>query len=284
MSASQWHRCRIKASYRKGYFETRAEINPVRGAGQRGGRMEGFSCAPFLSTIGFEVAKGDKLSIRNIKLRPDNMKSLFDGKDLTGWKEFPDRKSKFTVTKEGWLSIKNGPGDLQTTGQWADFILQLECRTNGDNLNSGVFFRCQPGKYQQGYEAQIQNQHAKTPKAYTIDVYDPQTHQLKEKQKVENWSQDYGTGAIYRRVPARRAVAKDREWFTMTVVTHGRHIATWVNGIQVVDWTDNRPDSDNGRNGFRSEKGPISLQGHDPTTDLSFRNIRIADLAGEKGK
>jgi hypothetical protein len=227
------------------------------------------------------ASAGSKLALRNIKLKPLAMQPLFNGKDLTSWKEFPDRKSKFSVSKDGVLSIKNGPGDLQTTGQWADFVLQLECRTNGDNLNSGVFFRCQPDKYQQGYEAQIQNQHAKAPKNYTIDEYDPQSHQLKEKKKVENWSQDYGTGAIYRRVPARRAVAKDREWFTMTVVAHGRHIATWVNGIQVVDWTDNRPNSDNGRNGFRSEKGPISLQGHDPTTDLSFRNLRIADLSGK---
>jgi hypothetical protein len=31
----------------------------------------------------------------------------------------------------------------------------------------------------------------------------------------------------------------------------------------------------------RLKKGPISLQGHDPTTDLSLRNIRIADLSGK---
>jgi hypothetical protein len=89
---------------------------------------------------------------------------------------------------------------------------------------------------------------------------------------------DYGTGAIYRRMPARREVAKDHEWFTLTVVAHGRHLATWVNGIQVADWMDNRPLSDNARNGCRLEAGPISLQGHDPTTNLSFRNFRIAEL------
>ena len=65
----------------------------------------------------------------------------------------------------------------------------------------------------------------------------------------------------------------------MTVVAQGKHIATWVNGVQTVDWTDNRPLKDNARNGCRLEAGPISLQGHDPTTDLSFRNIRIADLS-----
>ena len=54
-------------------------------------------------------------------------------------------------------------------------------------------------------------------------------------------SSDYGTGAIYRRVPARRQASHDGEWFTMTVVAQGRHIATWVNGIQVdpMDWLEN---------------------------------------------
>jgi hypothetical protein len=240
---------------------------------------------PKSQPIFFDVPKGNKLSLRNVKLSPLEIKPLFNGKTLSGWKKFeadPKRaKSQFTVAEGGCLGIKNGPGDLQTTGEWSDFVLQLDCRTNGDNLNSGVFFRCIPGEYQNGYEAQIQNQAAKQPKAYTIDEYDPQTHKLVAKKKIENWSQDYGTGAIYRRMPARRAVAKDREWFTMTVAAHSRHIATWVNGIQVLDWTDNRPENENARNGCRLKKGPLSLQGHDPTTDLSFRNIRIADL-GEK--
>ncbi|HZV05045.1 MAG TPA: DUF1080 domain-containing protein [Gemmataceae bacterium] len=254
----------------KGWNSTSVEV--------RGGRKPGYTT----QQISFDVPKGNKLSLRNVKLKPLGMKPIFNGKDLSGWKKFdtdPNRaKSEFSVTKDGWLSIKNGPGDLQSTGEWADFVLQLDCRTNGDYLNSGVFFRCIPDQYQNGYEAQVQNQKAKQPKTYTIDEYDPKTHDLKGKQKVENWSQDYGTGAIYRRIPARRSVAKDREWFTMTVIARGRHIATWVNGIQVLDWDDNRPENENARNGCRLKKGPISLQGHDPTTDLNFRNIHIADL------
>jgi hypothetical protein len=231
----------------------------------------------------FEVPAGSKLFVRNLKYRPLGMKPLFNGKDLTGWKKFeaePARaKSQFSVNERGELCIKNGPGDLQTTGAWGDFVLQIECMSNGKHLNSGVFFRCQPDKYQQGYEAQIQNGFTKDPPwGYLVEEYDPQTHESRGKKTVKSAADDYGTGAIYRRVPARFAVARDHEWFTMTVAASGRHIATWVNGIQQVDWTDNRPLNDNARNGCRLDKGPISLQGHDATTDLCFRNIRIQEL------
>jgi hypothetical protein len=227
---------------------------------------------------GHLALSGNGIVFRNIKLKPLTMKPIFNGKDLTGWKEHPGKKSKFTVTKEGWLNIKNGPGDLQAEGQWADFVLQLDCISNGQHLNSGVFFRCLPGQYQNGYEAQIRNEFTKEPREYTVEEHDPETHKLLGKKKVQSTAVDYGTGAIYRRMPARKGVAKDGEWFTLTVVANGRHLATWVNGQQVADWTDNRPPHDNPRNGCRLEKGAISLQGHDPKTDLSFRNLRIADL------
>jgi hypothetical protein len=232
-------------------------------------------------TLGVEVAKGSKVALRKLKVKPLRMKPLFNGKDLTGWKEFKGDKykSEFTVTPEGWIHVKNGPGDLQTEGQWADFVLQAECLSNGKQLNSGIFFRARPGEYQQGYEAQIHNGFTAEPeKEYVLEEYDPKTHELKDKKKVKYTAIDYGTGAIYRRVPARRELAKDHEWFTMTVVAQGNHIATWVNGVQAVDWTDNRPLKDNARNGCCLEKGAISIQGHDPTTDLSFRNLRLAEL------
>jgi len=245
--------------------------------------------APKPEKQGFLALAGNGVVFRDIKLKPTGTKPLFNGKDLTGWKKYTgdDKRAKteFSVSKEGWLTLKNGPGDLQTKDQYADFVLQAECRSNGKHLNSGIFFRCIPDQYQNGYEAQIHNGWTDEPvKEYTIDVYDPETHELKGKEKVKSAAMDYGTGAIYRRVPARKAVAKDNEWFTMTVAAQGRHIATWVNGVQVVDWTDNRPLKENPREGCRLEKGAISLQGHDPTTDLSFRNIRIAELPAPEKK
>jgi hypothetical protein len=230
------------------------------------------------TTVYFDQSVDGNLQLRNIKLRPRNTKSLFNGKDLTGWKEFPGKKSKFAVI-DGAINVKDGPGDLQTVGKYKDFILQLECISNGKHLNSGIFFRCRDNEYQNGYEAQIRNQF--TPEAtqdYTIEEYDPKTNKLIGKNKIKSTAVDYGTGAIYRRQPARKEMAKDGEWFGMTIVAHGNHLTTWVNGVQVTDWHDNRPKSDNARTGCKLEAGHISIQGHDPTTNLSFRNFRIAEL------
>jgi hypothetical protein len=204
-----------------------------------------------------------ELMVHSVRIRTLGAKALFNGKDLTGWKIFDDPKraaTKFEVTKDGELSARSGPGDLQTEKAFDNFVLQLECKTNGKWLNSGVFFRCIPNQYQNGYECQIQNGYTGDDRAKPID---------------------FGTGAIYRRIAARKVVSNDNEWFTMTLVADGKHFSTWVNGYQTVDWTDDRPANDNPRQGYRAEQGHLSIQGHDPTTDLLFRNIRIAELAGK---
>jgi len=221
--------------------------------------------------IAITIPARKTIYIKSLKLRPYEVLSLFNGTDLSGWKVYHPAKavnadpkakavyvkSKYTVTKEGWLNVKDGPGDLQTEGQWADFVAQFECISNGKHLNSGLFFRAIPDQYQQGYEAQIRNEWEGDDRTKPVD---------------------FGTGAIYRRQKARKVISTDGEWFTMTVAAHGRHIATWVNGYQTVDWIDDRKENDNARNGFKKGKGALSIQGHDPTTDLSFRNIRIQSL------
>jgi hypothetical protein len=215
------------------------------------------------AVLRLEVPAGGTLRVKSAKAKPVGATPLFNGKDLSGWKVFAGEKykSKFVVTKEGELRVTNGPGDLQTEKAFDSFVLQLECKTNGKALNSGVFFRCLPDQYQNGYEMQIQN-------AY--------------KDNDRTKPADFGTGAIYRRVPARKVVSNDNEWFTMTLVADGTHLSTWVNGVQVVDWTDDRPADENPRKGSKTGKGHLSIQGHDPTTDLLFRNIRVVELPAKK--
>jgi len=203
------------------------------------------------------VCSKGSLKVAEIKLKPLGMKNLFNGKDLSGWKTYPELKTIATVTPEGWLRLQNGKGQLETEGQWSDFTLQLEVFVNGQGLNSGVFFRSIPGEIWNGYESQIHNGYRDGDRTKPVDC---------------------GTGGIFRRQNARRVVPDDRQWFWKTIHADGPHMAVWVNGYQVSDWTDTRPPDENPRRGRRLKAGTIILQGHDPKTDLFFRNIRIAEL------
>lgn len=206
--------------------------------------------------IGLQHNKGN-IAFRNVRLKPLSHQPIFNGVDLTGWNTDRAEASEFKVTKDGELQVLNGRGQLESDASYGDFLLQLDCFVNGDALNSGVFFRCIPRDFMMGYECQIQNG------AKDGDPTQPV---------------DCGTGGFFRRQNARRIVAKDREWFTMTLVADGPHMAAWVNGYQVSDWTDERAPHENPRKGLRLEPGTLAIQGHDPTTDLRFRNLRIIEL------
>lgn len=216
-----------------------------------------------LGSIGilYHHNNGAKVAVRNIRLKPINMNPIFNGKDLTGWNIIPDRQSVFTVV-DGAINIKNGNGQIETDQQFKDFVLQLDIFSNGDHLNSGVFFRGPKGVFWKGYEAQVRNQWQGDDRTKPVD---------------------FGTGGNYGNQPARKVVSSDREWFQMTVIAHGNHAATWVNGYQVSDFTDTRPISPNndGKAGYVPGPGTIHLQGHDPTTDLSFKNIVVQEYPEE---
>ena len=206
--------------------------------------------------IGLQLNKGE-VAFRNIKLKPLGLASLFNGKDLTGWHVFPGKASVYSVTPEGNLNVKNGNGQLESEAQFADLVLQLEVFSNGKHLNSGIFFRSIPGEFWNGYESQIRNEYQDGDRTKPVD---------------------FGTGAIYRRQPARKVNADDFTWFYKTIVATGPHMAVWVNGLQVTDWTDTRAPDANPRKGLRREKGTLIIQGHDPTTDLSFRHLQAKEM------
>jgi hypothetical protein len=197
------------------------------------------------------------VAFRNIRVRPIGLKPLFNGRDLEDWNTERAEQSKFDVTADGELRVINGPGQIETDGELADFALQLDCQVNGDGLNSGIFFRTLRQGRWTGYESQINNRFNNGDRTKPAD---------------------FGTGGIYRRQPARRVVPDDHQWFTKTIVADGPHMAVWVNGYQVSDWTDPRQPAESPREGRREGAGVIAIQGHDPTTNLLFRNIRAAEL------
>ncbi len=198
------------------------------------------------------------VAFRNIKLRPLNLANLMSASSYAdSWTDAERRDATFDFA-DAELHVSGGPGQLESKVSYGDFIAQTEVKVNGDGLNSGIFFRCIPGQFQQGYESQIHNGFENDDRTQPVDA---------------------GTGAIFRRQAARRVIPDDRLWFVKTIVCSGKHMAVWVNGYPVTDWTDEREPRENPRQGQRIEPGTFALQAHDPTTDLSFRNFRVVEIS-----
>lgn len=253
ISANAWHSYEITAEgdHITAYLDGRKAVDAHDSSAKMG-------------YVGLQFLKSDEVEFRNVKLRPIGLQPLFNGVDLTGWEKV-DRANApappVWSVKDGAIHVEKGPGQLETASTYSDFVLQLDVRTNPQNAahhpNSGVFWRGDRGGFWTGYESQIRNEY-----------------------KGEDRSQpvDFGTGGIYNRQAARRVVSDDGEFFTKTIVACGRHMATWINGIQVADYDDVREEGMDARKQARLAAGPISLQAHDPTTNLDFRGIRISPL------
>jgi hypothetical protein len=221
--------------------------------------------------IGLQYNPGKAIAFRTVAVRPLGLQPIFNGKTLDGWqrvdrpegKQGPVKEPPVWTAENKLLHVEKGPGQLETTGVYQNFILQLDIRANSKDParhpNSGIFLHGTPKGYWTGYEIQIRNEFKNN---------DP-------KQAV-----DTGTGGIYFLQPARLVVGRDNEFYTQTVLVQGRQISTWVNGYPVADLEDKNPE---GARGPRQKEallnaGPVSLQAHDPTTNLDFRNIRILPL------
>ncbi len=207
--------------------------------------------------IGLQFNTGP-IAFRNIHLRPIALEPLID-RELSKWNtdQLMDSRTMVRPGKPSILNLRGGKGQLETRRSYGDFLFQLECKTLAPGLNSGLFFRCIPGELMNGYESQIQNQYTDQRRDQPVDC---------------------GTGGIFRRTTARQVVSDDLAWFAKTIVASGPHVSVWVNGYQVTDWSDQRAPHSNPRKGRRLAAGTLILQGHDPTTDIDFRNLRVREI------
>lgn len=202
--------------------------------------------------VGLQFNTG-AIEFRDVKLRPLGLRPFGESGGQSGWKLAANSKSALEVSVDGDFRLRGGKGYLESEKQFKDFVLQVEARTNAEDQNSGIFFRTMPGSEMNGYECQINNA------------------------QVDGVPKDYGTGGIFNRQEARMMPAPEGKWFALTIICQGARMGCWVNGTQVSDWLDERPDDPNPRKGRRLEAGTIQLQGHDPKTDTSFRLFRIAE-------
>jgi hypothetical protein len=189
--------------------------------------------------------------------------SLFNGKDLTGWKVGGPPES-FTV-RDGAI-VASGPashayydGDFRNH-RFRNFELRIDVMASA-GANGGVYVLTQ-------FEQVGGNERASgrfPSKGFEVQVY--------------NGTAGPRTGSLYHVVDLTESLTKDEEWFTQTTVVSGDSIVVKINDKQVVNWTQ-PADWTGGREGpGRRISGPgtIALQAHDAKA-VFYKNIRIKPL------
>jgi hypothetical protein len=200
-----------------------------------------------------------RVEFRNIMLRPIQGKSLkLDEEWQDDWTKSvkEDASMEVEVVEDG-LKLTGGLGQIQSTDDFGDFILQAAYTLAKPEVNSGIFFRCIRDNMLDGYECQVN---------HAIEENDPLV------------PGDAGAGAIFRRQPARIVVGDGTSKTYLTILANGPQIMTWVNGLAVADFYDSREPNENPRRGLRTEAGPISIQAHDPTTEVVYHELRVTEL------
>jgi hypothetical protein len=140
-------------------------------------------------------------------------RSLFNGKDLTGWTIHGTEK--WYVDKKE-LVCESGPdkeyGYLSTTKKYKNFELTLQFKQEA-NGNSGVFFRSGiEGVKISGWQVEVAPLNA-----HTGGIYE-----------------SYGRGWLIQPRPEDEQWLKQGEWNTLKIKVINDEVTTWLNGHQIV--------------------------------------------------
>ncbi len=191
--------------------------------------------------------------------------SLFDGRTLSGWKasENPDspQMRDGAIVAEGKRAHLFYVGD-DGRAEFENFELELEIKTE-PGANSGVYFHTQwqdSGWPAVGFESQVNN---------TQPPFKEQDY--RENKKTASL---YGIRNLY------KAMAKDGEWFTMSIKVARPRVEIRLNGQLVSAYTEpaNPVLPSPGPKLNLLGKGTFALQCHDEDSRAYYRNVRVRRL------
>jgi Domain of Unknown Function (DUF1080) len=184
----------------------------------------------------------------------DKWVSLFNGKDLTGWKAHPDDKARWSV-KDGAIVGEGPAGHLFTErGDFKNFRYKMTAKIS-DKGNSGQYFRAKFAKaFPPGYEAQIDSTHSDPIR--TGSLY-PDGRWCKL------------TGAEREKLLVKEMLVPPDEFFTQEVIAVGNHIVIKVNGKTTVDFTD-------AKNSYT--EGHFAIQQHNEGSVVTVKAVEVIEL------
>ncbi len=174
---------------------------------------------------------------------------LFNGKDLTGWIVYGTEK---WYVEKGLLVSESGPdkgyGYLGTTAEYDDFEVELEFKQEA-NGNSGVFIRSTvDGTKVSGWQVEVA-----PPGSDTGGIYE-----------------SYGRGWLVKPDPEKDKALKFGEWNKMKIVVKGDRVTSYLNGVEMVNYADEK---------IGSGKGGVLLQIHDGGgIKVYWRNIILKKI------
>jgi hypothetical protein len=185
---------------------------------------------------------------------------LFDGQSLRQWKA-NEHPGTFKIV-DGVIVAKGERahlfyvGDGDAGADFKNFELEAEVLAK-PGANSGIFFHTAyqaTGWPDQGFEVQINNSQA----------------QHGDYLELKKTGSLYGVRNVY------RAMARDNEWFTLRISVRAQRVQVRLNDLLLVDYVEPAmPGADRHR---RRSKGTFALQGHDPDSEVHFRNLRVKRL------
>ncbi|HYK55416.1 MAG TPA: DUF1080 domain-containing protein, partial [Flavisolibacter sp.] len=186
-----------------------------------------------------------------------NWKNLFNGKDLSGWKQL-NGKAKYTVQNGeiiGTTVFKEPNSFLATEKDYGDFILEFDFKVDS-TMNSGVQFRSESrADYKNGRVHGYQFEIDPSKRGWTGGIYD---------EARRDWLYPLDLN------PSAKTAFKQGQWNKVRIECIGNNIRTWVNGIPADHVIDDM-----------TPKGFIALQVHsinkkeDEGRQIRWRNLRI---------
>jgi hypothetical protein len=205
-------------------------------------------------------------------------RSLFNGRDLTGW----DGDPKFWSVSEGAITGVTRPEDLKQGamtyliwkgGAVDDFELRLSYRLSGERVNTGISYR---GKRESnwmvnGYQADIES--GAQWNGVLVEM-GGRLHLAMRGQKtlVDSAGKVNVTGSLGH-PDELQALIKKGDWNDYVVIARGNHLAHRINGRTMIEARDEQVEK-------RALSGVLALQLHHsyPQT-VQFKNIRIRMLS-----
>ena len=181
---------------------------------------------------------------------------LFNGKNLSGWKNNGEEK---WVVEHGTIycqSVANKYGYLTTEKLYRDFNLRLHFKSEALG-NSGVFLRSrilgtdpQHGPDIEGMQVEVDPSVGK----HTGGLYE-----------------SGGRGWVAQPTPQGEQALKPGQWNLLEISAHGSHLVTRLNGVQIVDFTDPAP---------KFTDGVIGLQIHTGGgVKMRWKDIEIQEIS-----